>query len=44
MEIFELGSELFRELKVYKDFYIDGIFDSYLDLEMQINLEGYKSR
>lgn len=43
MEIIELGSEMFRELKVLKDFYIDGTFESYLDLENQINLESYKN-
>ena len=41
MKISELSSEMFRELKVYKDFYIDGIFES-MDLEMLINLESYK--
>lgn len=43
MKISELGSKMFRELKVYKDFYIDGNFESYLDLENQINLESYKN-
>lgn len=42
MEIIELGSEMFRELKVYKDFYIDGTFEGYLDLENQKIMILYK--